>query len=107
MCTNTFFFILGSGVFFLLGEKKEKKTLLSKSREYKMAYQDYNNQCGCRCSCDCKQNKKNKKDDILVLKNSAPNLDPFVPQKGGIYLGGMSRFKQSKKLTFFQSYFRS
>jgi hypothetical protein len=34
-----------------------------------------------RCTRKCKE------DQITVLKNSAPNLDPFIPQKGGIYLG--------------------
>jgi YHYH protein len=28
-----------------------------------------------------------KNHQIMVLMNSAPNLDPFIPQKGGIYLG--------------------
>jgi len=28
-----------------------------------------------------------KKDQVTILKNSAPNLNPFIPQKGGIYLG--------------------
>ena len=31
------------------------------------------------------QHEKNKNSG--VLKNSAPDLDPYIPQKGGIYLG--------------------
>ena len=35
----------------------------------------------CKSACNCKESK------ITVLKNSPPDLDPFVPQKNGIYLG--------------------
>ena len=31
--------------------------------------------------------RKTDHNQIMVLKNSAPDLDPFIPQKGGIYLG--------------------
>lgn len=31
--------------------------------------------------------RKTDNNQIMVLKNSAPDLDPFIPQKGGIYLG--------------------
>jgi hypothetical protein len=35
----------------------------------------------CKSACNCKNSK------LKLLKNSAPNLDPYIPQKGGIYLG--------------------
>jgi hypothetical protein len=35
----------------------------------------------CKSACKCKKSK------LKVLKNSAPNLDPYIAQKGGIYLG--------------------
>ena len=41
------------------------------------------NSNGCKSACNC----KDEENEIKVLKNSPPNLDPFIPQKNGIYLG--------------------
>ena len=41
------------------------------------------NSNGCKSACNCTDDEN----QITVLKNSPPNLDPFIPQKNGIYLG--------------------